>query len=90
MSHRESRIAQVLILRSSLVHVARLLDLIFDSRPLALLYFVMICCPLLMNLLQVCQRSGPLDVGLTLSGNRLRNVPIIDVVPSSSAKEAYI
>lgn len=44
---------QVFMLRGLLIHIARALDSVFRGHPFALLYFVMLCCPLLMNLLQV-------------------------------------
>jgi len=42
----------VFMLRGLLIHIARALDSVFRGHPFALLYFVMLCCPLLMNLLQ--------------------------------------
>lgn len=47
------RILQVILFRSLLIHLASLLDAIFRGHPVALLFFVMICCPLLMNIFQV-------------------------------------
>lgn len=41
-----------------LQRVAHLLDAAFEGRPTAELFTVMICCPLLMNMVQV--RASPL------------------------------
>ena len=46
------------MLRSLLIHIARGLDATFRGHPVAMLYFVMICCPLLMNILQASSLSG--------------------------------
>ena len=45
---------QVILGRGVLIHVAALLDNLFYGHPTALLYFVMVMCPLCMNLIQVC------------------------------------
>ncbi|KAI7837995.1 hypothetical protein COHA_008177 [Chlorella ohadii] len=42
----------VVLLGSALVHVAQGLDRLFEGHPTLLLYTVMVCCPLLMNLCQ--------------------------------------
>lgn len=44
---------QVILGRGILIHVAALLDKTFRGHPNALLYFVMVMCPLCMNLVQV-------------------------------------
>lgn len=44
---------QVILSRGLLIHVAALLDKAFRGHPNALLYFVMVMCPLCMNLVQV-------------------------------------
>ena len=44
---------QVIALKAELIHVAALLDRLFAGHPVSLLLFVMICCPLIMNLFQV-------------------------------------
>ncbi|PRW61577.1 hypothetical protein C2E21_0672 [Chlorella sorokiniana] len=43
----------VVLLGSALVHIAQGLDSLFEGHPTLLLYTVMICCPLLMNICQV-------------------------------------
>lgn len=43
----------VVLLGSLLVHVAQGIDSLFTGHPTLLLFFVMICCPLLMNICQV-------------------------------------
>ena len=50
--------AQVFASRALLIHIAKALDAIFRGHPIAMLYFVMICCPLLMNILQVRPASS--------------------------------
>ena len=47
--------AQVIAAKAVLVHVAEVLDSAFSGHPTLLLFFVMIMCPLCMNLLQVRQ-----------------------------------
>ena len=47
------RCLQVVSAQALLVHAARLLDTAFAGHPTALLYFVMVMCPLFMNLTQV-------------------------------------
>jgi hypothetical protein len=47
--------AQVIAAKAVLVHVAGVLDRAFNGHPMLLLFFVMIMCPLCMNLLQVRQ-----------------------------------
>lgn len=42
----------VVAFSTPLKRIAGLLDTLFDGRPTALLYFVMICCPMAMNLAQ--------------------------------------
>ena len=49
---------QVILGRGVLIHVAALLDNAFYGHPTALLYFVMVMCPLCMNLIQVCPCTG--------------------------------
>lgn len=44
---------QVVLLSPLLVHVASLLDAAFSGQPNALLAFVMVVCPLLMNMVQL-------------------------------------
>ncbi len=44
---------QAILGRGILIHVAALLDNLFYGHPTALLYFVMVMCPLCMNLVQV-------------------------------------
>jgi hypothetical protein len=44
---------QVVLLQRWLQRVAQLLDGVFMGRPTAELFTVMICCPLLMNMVQV-------------------------------------
>ena len=44
---------QVIACKSILVPVAHVLDVIFQGHPNLLLFFVMIMCPLTMNILQV-------------------------------------
>ena len=52
---------QVILGRGVLIHVAALLDNLFYGHPTALLYFVMVMCPLCMNLVQVCRADLHLD-----------------------------
>lgn len=47
------RHVQVILGRGFLIHVAAVLDHLFRGHPTALLYFVMVMCPLCMNLVQV-------------------------------------
>ena len=56
---------QVILGRGLLIHVAALLDNLFSGHPTALLYFVMVMCPLCMNLVQVCPAVwiGPVWTG---------------------------
>lgn len=57
---------QVVLLQRWLQRVAQLLDSCFVGRPTAELFTVMICCPLLMNMVQVraaaCRISLPESV----------------------------
>ena len=46
-------VLQVILARGILIHVAAVLDDLFHGHPTALLYFVMVMCPLCMNLVQV-------------------------------------
>lgn len=57
---------QVILARGVLIHVAALLDKAFQNKPTAELYFVMVMCPLCMNLVQVdlvfkhfCRSAAP-------------------------------
>jgi len=50
---------QVILGRGVLIHVAALIDHLFYGHPTALLYFVMVMCPLCMNLVQVCPAVAP-------------------------------
>ncbi len=43
---------QVISFHSTLVHIAEVLDSMFDGHPNRLLFTVMIMCPLLMNMIQ--------------------------------------
>ncbi len=45
--------AQVVLLGKVLMHISRALDSAFEGKPVQLLWFVMICCPLIMNMIQV-------------------------------------
>ena len=49
---------QVIACKSILVPVAHVLDVIFQGHPNLLLFFVMIMCPLTMNILQVSRPSS--------------------------------
>ena len=49
---------QVIACKSILVPVAHVLDVIFQGHPNLLLFFVMIMCPLTMNVLQVSKPSS--------------------------------
>ena len=46
-------LVQVILARGVLIHVAALLDKAFRGKPTSELYFVMVMCPLCMNLVQV-------------------------------------
>lgn len=45
---------QVIGAKPVLLPVASVLDVVFQGHPVLLLYFVMIMCPLVMNIIQVC------------------------------------
>lgn len=44
---------QIFLLEDALLHIAHVLDVVFHGNPTGQLYFVMIACPLAMNVLQV-------------------------------------
>lgn len=46
-------VLQVVLLGTMLIHIAQGLDAAFAGHPTLLLFFVMICCPLCMNMIQV-------------------------------------
>lgn len=50
----------VILTRSVLIHVAAVLDHLFRGHPTALLYFVMVMCPLCMNLVQALVQDAVL------------------------------
>lgn len=47
---------QVIGCKPILVPAARVLDVVFGGHPVLLLFFVMIMCPMTMNILQVISR----------------------------------
>ena len=53
-SHRPTAdlAGQIYLLRDALTHIAHILDHLFRGNTTALLYFVMIACPLTMNVIQ--------------------------------------